>query len=367
MPGLVIFRADASIHIGTGHVMRCLTLAESLKAQGVTSHFICREHPGHLIDFIRGKGHVTHPLPLSPRVNSQPESPALAHAEWLGATQIEDAELCAKILQPLHPDWLVVDHYALDSRWESALKPHADQLMVIDDLADRAHDCDLLLDQTFGRDTADYKPRVPTQCDLLCGAQFSLLRPEFAVARAESLRGRTGRHLKHLLISMGGVDKDNVTTKVLNALQSIPPPPDGKVQVVMGSTAPWLAEVKKQALNMRWPTEVIVNTDNMARLMTDCDLAIGAAGATSWERCCLGLPCIMLVLAENQQTIARGLAAAGAVRVLDKGGSIEEQLPRLLQELMDCPERLAAMSQRAADIVDGSGSLEVIRHMGALM
>jgi UDP-2,4-diacetamido-2,4,6-trideoxy-beta-L-altropyranose hydrolase len=361
MAQVITFRTDASLQIGTGHVMRCLTLADALAARGADCQFICRAHEGNLIDFIRGKGYVSHALPVGAALPQFPTDPA--HAPWLGATQPEDAEACAPILAVQRPDWLIVDHYALDAHWERALAPHYRKLMVIDDLADRPHACDLLLDQTFGRDAADYRPLVPADCRLLCGSQYAMLRPEFANLRDYSLQRRAQPVLRELLITMGGVDKDNATGQVLQALRTCPLPTDCRITVVMGTTAPWLDEVRIQANEMPWPTQVQVGVSNMAQLMADSDLAIGAAGATSWERSCLGLPTIMLVLAENQRKVAQGLEQSGGVKLIKLGQSATNQLSELLIPLIDNPTLLLNMSHRAASVVDGSGVDAVIRQM----
>lgn len=349
----VAFRTDASIQIGTGHVMRCLTLADALAARGAGCQFICRAHEGNLIDFIRGKGYVTHALPVP---GAEVTTSNLAHARWLGATQAQDTEACAPILAAQAPDWLIVDHYALDADWERALEPHYRQLMVIDDLADRPHACDLLLDQTFGRDAADYRALVPADCKLLCGSQYALLRPEFAALRTYSLQRRTRPALRELLITMGGVDKDNATAQVLQALRTCPLPADCQITVVMGATAPWLDEVFTQARDMPWPTRVRVGVSDMAQLMADSDLAIGASGATSWERCCLGLPTIMLVLAENQRKIAEELCETGAACLIDL--SNQKNQPLITHEYLE-PHLLGAMCAAAAAITDGFGAAQV--------
>ena len=348
----VLFRTDASIQIGTGHVMRCLTLADALAAKGAQCTFICRQHAGNLIEYIRNKGHAVNSLHMGTGADAD-----LAHSEWLGATQAQDAQACASTTATLQPDWLVVDHYALDARWESALAKHCGQVMVIDDLADRPHACQVLLDQTFGRNAKDYRPLVPDDCTLLCGSTYALLRPEFAALRPYSLQRRVQPKLKHLLVTLGGVDKDNVTAQVLNALRGCPLPADCEITVVMGATAPWLAAVQQQAQTMAWPTTVRVGVSNMAQLMADSDLAIGAAGATSWERCCLGLPSILVVLADNQASIAAALANAGAVVQLEL-----PDLPRLLAQIPAAsgdPAALTSMSQAASKICNGEGAERV--------
>lgn len=366
----IIFRADASLQIGTGHVMRCLALADALKTQGAECQFICREHPGNLIEHIKHKGYRVHALAAASSVHtslleideattkSQP-----AHAAWLGATQTQDATECATVVAELQPDWLIVDHYALDAYWETALQPHYRKLMVIDDLADRPHVSDLLLDQTYGRDAQAYQPWVSADCTVLCGSQYALLRPEFSALRPYSLTRREKPQLEHLLINMGGVDKDNATGQVLQTLRHCALPKHCRITVVMGASAPWITDVRHQAEQLPWPTEVRVNVSDIAQLMADSDLAIGAAGSTSWERCCLGLPAVMIVLADNQRQVAQGLEQAGAVHVIQSPQLVLECLPTLLASLVSAPAQQIAMSQVAACIADGSGVLTVIDHL----
>ena len=208
MPVSVVFRVDASLQMGTGHVMRCLTLADALKIKGAVCHFICREQLGDLITRTRERGYQVHTLPVENVVVSEVDDEETydnnkpAHSHWLGTRWKTDAELTSVILENLRPDWLVVDHYALDAHWESEVRKNCKKLMVIDDLADRMHDCDLLLDQTFGRIEDTYKPWVPQQCKLLTGSKYSLLRPEFAALRQFSLQRRENPKLEHILITM---------------------------------------------------------------------------------------------------------------------------------------------------------------------
>jgi UDP-2,4-diacetamido-2,4,6-trideoxy-beta-L-altropyranose hydrolase len=355
----VVFRCDASLQIGTGHVMRCLTLADALSEQGAECHFICREHRGHLLDVIQQRGHQTYSLPVESGSQYQEKKESeLAHAEWLGSTQQQDADLCSTLLQVLQTDWLIVDHYALDVHWEKRLRSYCKKLMVIDDLADRQHDCDILLDQTFGRDPQNYVQWVPRNCKLLCGANYALLRPEFSQWREYSIKRREKGQLEHLLINLGGVDKDNVTTKILKGLEDSALPDYCKITVVMGSTAPCVDVVREQAILMPWPTEVKTGVSNMAELMAKSDLAIGAAGSTSWERCCLGLPTIMVVLADNQSVIAKALERAEAASLLDLT-SLETQPLAFKQYLSS--RILEKMSTSARAVSDGLGALRVIK------
>jgi UDP-2,4-diacetamido-2,4,6-trideoxy-beta-L-altropyranose hydrolase/UDP-4-amino-4,6-dideoxy-N-acetyl-beta-L-altrosamine N-acetyltransferase len=362
----VAFRVDASLQISIGHVMRCLTLADALKAKGAECHFISREHPGHMLAAIRQRGFALSVLPaesngyktVTDQGNADP-----AHAKWLGCSWQTDAEQCRVILKQIQPDWLIVDHYALDQGWETALRPYYRKLMVIDDLADRLHVCDLLLDQTFGRSPDDYGPWIPAGCTLLCGSQYALLRPEFAALRQYSLKRRENPQLEHLIITMGGVDKDNATGQILEALRYCALPKNCRITVVMGASAPWLTEVRQQAAQLPWPTDVRVNISDMAQLMAASDLAIGAAGSTSWERCCLGLPTVMVVLADNQRQVAQGLEQVGAVYLLQQPQRIIECLPVLLASLVAPSAHLVAMSQAASRIADGSGVATVIHQL----
>lgn len=357
----IAFRADASIQIGTGHVMRCLTLAEQLRSQGHECLFICREHKGHLGDLITAKGFSLHLLPGGNETDHAPvELNWNDHAPWLGVHWQQDAEQTRAVLSNQPVDWLVVDHYALDIGWEQQTAEVAARIMVIDDLADRGHRCDLLLDQTFGRSAADYRPLVPDNCELLCGSQYALLRPEFAELRPYSLQRRRQPALRQLLITMGGVDKDNVTAQVLEALRDSELPADCNIVVVMGVTAPWLEAVKLQAATLPWPTEVKAGVNNMAQLMADSDLAIGAAGATSWERCCLGLPTVMIVLADNQETIAANLATSGAAISLHND-SLATALVRVISA-MDSTA-LKTISNEAGQVCNGLGVQRVLERL----
>lgn len=355
----VAFRTDASLLIGSGHVMRCLALADALRAIGKECHFICRAHAGNLLDAIRSRGFAVHELPAE----APSDTAAMTQANWLGCDWSIDARQTGAILAELQPDWLVVDHYALDRRWEMTVRPESCRLMVIDDLADRPHDADLLLDQNLGRQPQDYDNLLAPTCAVLAGPRYALLRPEFAALREYSLARRHTPALQQLLISLGGVDKDNATGTVLAALQHCDLPTSCRLSVIMGAKAPWIDQVRGIAAQMPWPTEVLVNISDVAQRMANCDLAIGAAGSTAWERCCLGLPALMVVLAENQRPGARALEAAQAARLVGEQDDIARRLSAALQELMQ-GNNLAIMSQQASRITDGQGIARVMSMMG---
>lgn len=231
----VCFRADASLAIGSGHVMRCLTLADALRTRGAVCHFLTRAHAGNLISTIRQRGHDVTALPDCGGTVPVKDDSSLAHSAWLGCSIEQDAEQSAVILHTLRPDWLVLDHYALDQRWERALRPYYGRLLAIDDLADRPHDCDILLDQNLGRKAADYAQLLPKRCTIAIGPAYALLRPEFSRFRPYSLNRRAQGRLQRILISMGGVDNPDATSRVLQTLGHSRLPQDCELRVIMGS------------------------------------------------------------------------------------------------------------------------------------
>lgn len=359
----VVFRVDASLEIGTGHVMRCLTLADALRQKGALCHFICREHPGNLISEIRQRDYPVYVLPAR-AANSHPvSSGSLENEHWLQVSWAEDAAQSydAMRAQRLHADWLIVDHYAIDSRWQTAMKDVFNKLFVIDDLADRGHVADLLLDQNLGRTDTDYDGRIPDGCVRLIGPEYALLRPEFTQWREYSLNRREHPELRNILVSMGGIDKDNTTSLALEALRTVMLPRHAHIRVIMGSAAPWLEVVRKFASDMPVKTTVYVKVENMAQMMADSDFAIGGAGTTTWERCVLGLPSMLFVLAQNQRELACAVQHAGAAVI----GEFDRSSARLIAMMADAMRSasLVRASRLARGITDGRGAHRVVATM----
>ena len=330
----VVFRVDASLEMGTGHVMRCLTLANELKQQNHEIVFICRELTGNLILLIK------YPVLVLPK-NDNFQSDGL-YLNWLGATQEQDAEKTIKVI-PKNTDLLIVDSYALDEIWHKQLIPYTKKIMVIDDLADRQFDCDVLLNQNLGTQIEDYKDKVPDDCELLLGCDYALLRPEFPNLREKALiKRKNTKVIKNILISMGGSD---ITNKTYDILQEVSD--DLNIVVILGGVSPHNKMIKNYAKSKK-NVKVIVDADNISRLMFDADLAIGAGGSTSWERCCLGLPTLLYVLAENQRKIAGNLEELGAVKIVDN-------LKVNLQNILNNFSFWQTMSEKAQTVCDGIG------------
>lgn len=356
----VAFRVDASIDMGTGHVMRCLTLADELSRLGSECLFITRARYGNMEDVIRERGYELFQLSQVQEA-FQPRKDDVAHAHWLGTSWEKDSEETRAAMANFRPDWLIVDHYGIDARWHVALRDEVGEIMVIDDLADRPHDCSLLLDQNLGRQTEDYSNLVPDHCTIFVGPKYALLRPEFAALREYSLQRRKNAKVHQLLITMGGVDQHNATGRVLTALSECQLPIDCRIILVMGSNAPWLEVVQQQAEALRWHVEVLVNIKDMAQRMADSDLAIGAAGATSWERCCLGLPTLLVVLADNQKDAADHLNKTGITSPLELDETLDITLKNFISDVFSGSSLLDSMTENACHITRGEGCQWVVK------
>ena len=350
----IAIRTDASLRIGTGHVMRCLTLAGALREKGAEVRFISRALDGHLIDRIEREGFAADILP-APDGTPLPEG-GPAHAAWAEVPVARDAAETAALLDRWPPDWLILDHYAFDREWESVAKPATTKLMVIDDLADRPHIADLLLDQNLGRQASDYAGLVPETCTLLIGPRYALLRPEFAEMRDAALKARAARDPRHILVAMGGVDLPNMTSRVLDALSAATLPKGTTVTVVMGRNAPALAAVQSRVEALPYPARLRIDAPDMAQLMAEADLAIGGVGVTTWERCALGLPTLMIPIAENQWPLAKHMASINAAKLCEKLHEIASDVENLLRR-----SEAAKLSETCSSICDGTGSIRVSR------
>jgi len=343
--------------------MRCLTLAQQLRQKGVECKFITRNHAGNCSDMIQRQGFETFLLPVSVSAYESAASPSPYH-DWIGAPLEIDLDETVRIVKQVPKvSWLVVDHYGLDATWESGLRAHVERIFVIDDLANRRHSCDLLLDQTFGRCAKDYEKLVSVHTEMLCGADYALLRPEFSSMRAHSIENRLRRPARDILITLGGTDPDNLTARVLRALTSLA---TSKLRftIVLGPTSQHFESVERLCHTFPFETRLYRGASNMAELMANSDIAIGAAGTTAWERCCLGIPSILMVIAQNQQSIASSLGSYGAAFVIQNLESLENELLPMVQVLMTNEKKRRKMIERAILVTDGRGVSRVIEKMG---
>ena len=293
----VAFRVDSSTQIGIGHLMRCLNLADALKKNNHEIVFICKKLQGNLNSQIKYKVH---------RLPNNSEENLNVDINLYDFNQKIDADLTTKVV-PSNLDLLIIDSYELNHIWHKQIRPFTKKIMVIDDLANREFDCDILLNQNPGFYNIDYKNKVSEKCKLLIGSRYALLRPEFLMMRRKALEKRKKtKKINNILISLGGSDINNLTYDILKDL-----PNHFKITIVLGKTSPHNKMIMNYIATKN--IELIENATNMAELMFKADLAIGACGITSLERCCLGLPTLMYVLAENQIKIANNLESIGAV------------------------------------------------------
>ncbi|EON70440.1 UDP-2,4-diacetamido-2,4,6-trideoxy-beta-L-altropyranose hydrolase [Lysinibacillus sphaericus] len=309
----IFIRVDASTEIGTGHVIRCLTLANRLKKEGKTVAFICRHAEGDCMELIEQQGFYVYKLRAS------------EGSLWTYVADYwkEDARETINILRHYKVEQLIVDHYSIDIKWEQVVRPFTKEIMVIDDLANRPHDCDELLDQNFylNKDSR-YNGLVPVHTRLLLGPKHALLREEFKEAR-KIIKSFTGK-VERIFVFFGGSDPTNETEKVLRAILPIIHLKKIEVDVVVGNSNPnkmKIREVCSTSDQLTYHCQI----NNMAELMVKADLAIGAGGATTWERIYLHLPTIVIAVADNQVKAAEDLAEINAIVFLGMHNSIREE------------------------------------------
>lgn len=347
-------RTDASPATGIGHFMRCLTLADAVAARGGQVRFVSQTLVEPLPAMLARRGYELTSIPAEENAAGDGDLP---HSAWLQGTMAADARATLSALDGRSWDWLVVDHYALDARWEKAVRPAAARILAIDDLADRQHDCDVLLDQNLhATSPGRYQDKLPAACALLAGPDYALLREEFVLWRDR--RHPADGRIRQIFVFLGGIDAEDLTGRALAGLATLAPQ-DFNVKVVIGGANPHHANLAAGC--ERYGYELHVQSERMAELMAESDLAIGAAGTSSWERCCLGLPALLVSLADNQLPIARSVAERGAGLYLGSHAEVTAAtIGAAVDSLRREPARLAAMARTAAALVDGQGVQRVM-------
>lgn len=333
MSARVVFRADGNPAIGGGHIMRSLALASVFADNGWQVGFASRAESFKAMPPLGASGFDMFSLPDDPAS----EAAAMA-ARWPGGC-----------------DLLVVDHYERDASLEHACRPWTKRILVIDDLADRAHDADVLVD-SGATVSAVYEKLVPASCRVLTGAKYAVLHPAFLLAREAALSRRDGRAVSRILVSLGQMDPDNATALALDAIEISGF--SGAVDVVLGRSAPHLAAIRRRAKHR---VNLHVNISNMHALMATSDLAIGAGGVSGFERCCVGLPSLLLQIAANQINVIRTIAGAGAGIDCGLAAGIQaDSLARQLSETLEDAERRQKMAAAGSALVDGRGALRIL-------
>ncbi len=356
----IIIRADSSPFIGTGHVVRCLTLAEYLRNEGADVSFVCRDHENNLIAWIeREKRIKVHVLPAD-RIWNFGKGLPLSEWDWLGTDIHIDAAQTISVLKEIRdPDWIVVDHYSLDYRWEKQIRPYVRKIMVVDDLANRRHECDLLTDPNLSEDPRGrYGEIVTDQCKVLAGPEFVIMRPEFRIVK-EKTRIRDGR-VNRILVFFGS-DPTNETEKALRAIRRFTP--KIAIDVVISLLNPFRYEIESFAAGLP-NCSCHVQTSSMAELMSLADLSIGAGGTTMWERCSLGLPSIVIAVAKNQEGPSLAMASAASILYLGRSREVTvDALTEHVSGLIRDPGLLVRMSSLGQSLVDGRGCERIAKYL----
>lgn len=345
----IAFRTDSSSQIGIGHLVRCLVLADEFERLGHHCTFICRNLPGHQGAMATKHGHRLILLPST--VGPADSSGSNAHPDG-------DSEETRSALAMQKPDWLVCDHYGIDERWEAALRGTADRILVIDDLADRCHDCDALIDQNLFPDIHErYSDRVGPDTMLMLGPEYALLRSEFAARRV-----KLERHFDQppcLFVGFGGADPSNATERVIAALLAA----FGEtlqMVVVAGPANPHFERLltlcgSKQNIQLHRSME------RMADCLAEADFAIGGGGVSALERCALGLPSLIYAIADNQVIPSATLSGMGAARYLGKIENLDtDELVSSVGQLAASVQARATLSRTGMELVDGAGASRAV-------
>lgn len=337
--------------------MRCLTLADALKRRGARIRFVSRHLPEHLAFLLHQRNHEFARLEGA----RDPETDGgLAHGHWLETSQLQDSVQTSAALSDENWDWIIVDHYALDARWERTLRASARRIAVIDDIADRAHDCDLLLDQNLHSEPGErYRQKVPANCTLLLGPGYAMLREEFRLLR-ERVVARDGE-VARILIAFGGVDAANYTGQAVEAVGALHVP-HLEVDVVVGREHPFLDAIAREC-GLRG-FSLHIQTGRMAQLMAAADLAIGAGGTIIWERCCLGLPALAICVSDNQSQQIESAARQGLIYAPEVIEKCSITIRRHVEALIENRSLRHRISEAGMSAVDGLGVWRVADALG---
>jgi len=333
----IVFRVDGDANLGLGHVMRCLTLANVFNQSGYEILFISSKVSVVIGQYIE---------------NSNFKVQYISE----GDTAEYDAKQCLGIIKDLHVHMLVVDHYQIDECWEKLIRGKGIRLMVIDDLANRQHVCDILLDSSYGRKECEYKPLTNPECQYLLASDYCLLRPEFKNSSAQAkIKREQTKEIDNILINFGATDHKRLSIRCIDIIKRLNF--EGGIHVLISSTSKWLKEFEEKcstATNIK----LHVDAKNVATLMLNADLAIGSMGTSSWERCCLGLPTIGIVVADNQINISNQLVKLGVMELT----TMDDLNELLLDYLINFDlKNWQSMSNKAFYVCDGLGAQRVSR------
>ena len=357
---VIVFRVDSSTIMGSGHLMRCLTLAKLMRNCGnVDIRFVCRDLEGNISSVVSENDFNLIMLP-SMGYNTD----LSGYDAWLTVSQEQDADetidAIGSISSERQVDYVIVDSYAIDEKWEKKLRPFTKKIFVIDDLANRKHDCDYLLDQTYGIEkTGKYDELVPSHCVQFLGTSYSLLKPEY-----RKIRGKINlikQDIKNILVFFGGSDDTGETVKFLEALKQNGCKQYHFIVIIGGGNSQ--QDVVKTFCDEMDNVEFHCQVDNMEYYISICDLAFASAGVNTWERCVLGLPSIITVTADNQREIATKMREQNAALILGNFEAVtSEDYAQALRRIDEID--IATISKNAAKLMENDGIGELLKVIG---
>ncbi len=315
----IVFRVDSSFKIATGHVMRCLTLAEKLRKEKAEVVFICRDLEGNIIDRIEKENFVVKQLPKPSKKILFPKF--FSYQDWLEVDWKEDAKQVKEILESLGKNiTLIIDHYSINQNWQKSIRGNVAEIIVIDDLANRKLDCDIIINQNLYYDyQSSYDNLVPQNCQKFLGPSYAILREQFY-----QIKKRKRKEVKNILIFFGGIDPDNLTLKAVNASLEAEQKLSIKFNIlVIGAKNKYQMQIKNICKENGFEYQAYI--ESMAKIMHGVDLSIGGGGSTTWERCYLNLPAIVISLADNQTKVCQALQNYGVIKYLGNSQNITQK------------------------------------------
>ena len=343
----LFIRVDSGLDIGLGHVMRCFALAEVIKNMNFNVYFISKEIEGNVIKNVENYGYKVF------RIDSKAIKSSKSHWKM-------DAVKTTKIIQRFknEKNLLLVDNYELSNMWETWLKLVVDKIIVIDDFLNRSHNCDLFIDQNLH---TSKKERNKINCKKLLGPKYALLRKEFVKSR-KIVKERSGK-INRILVSFGGSDEKNQTLKVLKAIKKLAEEKIN-VDVIVGEPNKNKTKIKRICAGMKNST-YYQQPKNMAKIMNKADLAIGAGGIITWERCCLGLPSVVSIVSKNQEDMINAISKKGCLINLGRAERLtSEDYLSAIRNLN--PKKLIRMQKKCMGLVDGKGTIRVAKHISLI-
>lgn len=350
-----VVRVDSSSEIGMGHLVRCLALASNLVKLKGKVIFICRDHFGSAHELI-----LKHKFKLHLLNGKDKEGRSSKPSDWLGCSQLQDASESSAFIAKYPGAHVIVDHYGLGYLWESNVK--CESMTVIDDLANRRHQCSLLIDQSLQNTKSDYEKLIDGNFDFIGGNKV-LLRNEFSSGQIWK-----APESRRVLICMGGADPQSYTKKILEQIVFSHKTYSGQeavreIKVVVGAAATDHEELLTIADSTELKVSILSTPDNIAQLMLTSDLCILSCGTMILEACALGVPSIGIAVADNQQGTAEFLAKAGAIELYDFENESDSKIYAVIFSLINDPKRLSVYSTKSKTMVSSASNEMIARRL----